>query len=104
MMKDFLNNIHRVNDEILEAYMAQWTVFNAPRKTILTEAGNTERHIYYVIDGTQKAYYLNDGKEYITFFSYAPSFSGVLESFFTQTPSKYFLETITASQFFTSSL
>ena len=33
------------------------------------------------------------------FFAYLPSFSGIVESFFTQTPSKYYLETITDSIF-----
>mgnify|MGYP000663398798 CR=1 FL=1 len=33
------------------------------------------------------------------FFAYAPSFSGIVESFLTQTPSKYYLEAITDSTF-----
>ena len=33
------------------------------------------------------------------FFAYPPSFSGIVESFLTQRPSKYFLETITDSSF-----
>ena len=33
------------------------------------------------------------------FFAYPPSFSGIVESFLTQTPSKYYLETITDSRF-----
>jgi CRP-like cAMP-binding protein len=65
----------------------------------MTAEGETERFIYYVLEGIQKSYYLNEGKQHIIAFAYPPSFSGVPESFFTQTPSKYFLETITDSKF-----
>ena len=50
-------------------------------------------------DGVQKSYFLHRGKEHVITFAYAPSFSGILESFFTQTPSRYYLETITDSRF-----
>ena len=65
----------------------------------MTAPGETERYIYYVIEGIQKSYYLNDHKQHIIAFAYAPSFSGIPESFFTQTPSRYYLETITDSHF-----
>ena len=98
-IKTFLSQVHPVDDEILDAYIAHWKPYSLPKKTIMTAAGETERFIYYVKEGIQKSYYLNEGKEHIIAFAYAPSFSGVPESFFTQTPSRYFLETITNSQF-----
>ena len=98
-MKKFLQNIHNVNDDIIDTYLSYWTDYNVPKKTVITAAGQTERYIYFVKAGIQKSYYLNDGKEHVMFFAYPPSFSGVLESFFTQTPSKYYLETITDSTF-----
>jgi CRP-like cAMP-binding protein len=55
--------------------------------------------MYFVLEGSQKSYYLNEGKQHIIAFTYPPSFSGIPESFLTQTPSKYFLETITDSAF-----
>jgi CRP-like cAMP-binding protein len=98
-MKIFLSNIHKVNDDILDDYISHWTEYVAPKKTLMTVPGETERFIYYVIEGIQKSYYLNEDKQHIIAFAYAPSLSGVPESFFTQTPSKYFLETITDSKF-----
>jgi len=99
MMKAYLSEIHKVKDEILDAYIAHWKAYTVPKKTVMTAPGETERFIYYVIEGIQKSYYLNEGKQHIIAFAYAPSFSGIPESFFTQTPSKYFLETITDSKF-----
>lgn len=98
-MKEFLSEIHNIDDNILEDYISNWHEYSLPRKTIITAPGNTEYYRYFALEGVQKAYYLNRNKEHIISFSNAPSFSGIPESFFTQTPSKYFLETITASEF-----
>ena len=98
-MKAFLSSIHSVDDNILEEYITHWKPYSLPKRTIMTAPGETERFLYYVIEGIQKSYYLNEDKQHIIAFAYAPSFSGIPESFFTQTPSRYFLETITNSQF-----
>lgn len=65
----------------------------------MTAPGDTERFIYFVIEGIQKSYYQIGDKQHIIAFAYPPSFSGIPESFFTQSPSKYFLETLTDSKF-----
>lgn len=98
-MKAFLSAIHQVDEKILEEYIAHWQPYTLPRKTLMTTAGETQRYWYYVLDGIQKSYYLNEEKQHIIAFTYAPSFTGIPESFFVQTPSKYFLETITESNF-----
>lgn len=96
---EFLQNIHPVEREILEDYTSYWEEYAEPRKTLVTVAGKTERHLYFVVEGIQKSYYLNEGKEHVIAFTYAPSFSGIPDSFLVQKPSKYYLETITASRF-----
>jgi len=98
-MKDFLSKIHNVENHILDEYISHWEEYNVAKKTIMIQPGKTERYLYYVISGIQKAYYLKDDKQHIIIFSYPPSFCGVPESFLSQTPSKYFLETITDSKF-----
>jgi CRP-like cAMP-binding protein len=98
-MKTFLSGISPVKDEILNAYISHWTEYTVPRKTVMTAPGETERYMYFVLEGIQKSYYLNDNKQHIIAFTYPPSFSGIPESFLTQTPSKYFLETIGDSKF-----
>ncbi len=99
IVKEYLNKIYRVDDEILQDYLLKWTEFKVPKKTIITWEGETERFMYFVIEGIQKSYHNNNGKEHIIAFTYAPSFSGIPESFLTQTPSRYFLESITDSKF-----
>jgi CRP-like cAMP-binding protein len=65
----------------------------------MTWQGDTERYMYFVLEGIQKSYYAKGNKEHIIAFTYSPSFSGIPESFLNQSPSKYFLTTITDSKF-----
>ncbi len=98
-MKAFLSAIHKVDDPILEAYVTHWIEYELPKKTIMTAPGETERYWYYVVEGIQKSYYLKDNKQHVLAFTYAPSFTGIPDSFFNQTPSNYYLETISDSKF-----
>ena len=98
-MKEFLSSIHQVDETILEEYISHWKEYTLPRRTLMTSPGKTERYWYYVQEGIQKSYYLQEDKQHVIAFTYAPSFSGIPESLFSQTPSKYFLETITKSKF-----
>jgi CRP-like cAMP-binding protein len=98
-LKKYLSSFYNISEEILEEYISHWSEYSAPRKSIITECDRTEHYLYFVKDGIQKSYYLNEGKQHVMFFAYAPSFSGIVESFLTQTPSKYYLETITDSTF-----
>lgn len=82
-----------------EALSAIWQPVAYKRKTVLTVAGETERHLYFVLEGVQRAFYVEaDHPEATIVFTYPHSFSGVADSFLTQTPSRYFLETLTPSK------
>ncbi len=98
-MIEFLKQVHPVKQEVLETYIAHWKEYSVPKKTIMTFPGETERYMYYVLEGVQKSYYLKDDKQHIIAFTYSPSFSGIPESFLAQAPSAYFLETISDSRF-----
>jgi len=99
MIAQFLQQVHPLPEEVLAEYLTHWTPHHAPRKTLLTSAGQIEKYLYFVQEGFQKSYYLHDGKAHVMAFTYPPSFSGIPESFLTQTPSHYFLETLTDSHF-----
>lgn len=98
-MKEFFNQIHPIGDEVLEEYLSHWNEYHLPKNTLMTGKGETERYMYFVLEGIQKSYYLHNDKEHIIAFSYPPSFSGIPESFLPQRPSKYFLATLTESHF-----
>ena len=99
-LKKFVYAIHPLTEEEWMAFARGWQPVSYKRKAIITASGETERHLYFVLEGIQRAFYLgNDKQEATIVFTYPFSFSGVADSFLLQKPSKYFLETLTASEF-----
>jgi CRP-like cAMP-binding protein len=99
-LKKFTFAIHKLSEEEWDDFAAIWSEGEAKRKTILTAKGDTEKTLYFITEGVQRAFYLtDDDKEATLVFTYPFSFSGVADSFLTQTPSKYFFETLTQSGF-----
>ncbi|PZR24577.1 MAG: cyclic nucleotide-binding protein [Citrobacter freundii] len=100
----FIQPLGPLKEKEWKAFAAAFAPFECKRKTILTAAGETERYLYFVLEGLQRAYYIgDDNQEGTIVFTYPPSFSGVADSFLTQTPSKYFFETLTTSSFLRTS-
>ena len=100
----FVQALYALKEPEWEAFAAIWQPFTCKRKTVLTAAGETERHLYFVLEGVQRGFYLGDRQQEATIvFTYPFSFSGIADSFLTQTPSAYFLETLTGSRFLRTS-
>lgn len=68
-MNEFLSKIHPIDQEVLDKYLSQWTEYFAPKKTIMTAPGETERYMYFVLEGVQKSYYLNEDKQDVIAFT-----------------------------------
>jgi CRP-like cAMP-binding protein len=76
-----------------------WQPMELGRKQVMTRQGEVEHYVYFVVEGVQRAYIEHRDKESTLVFSYENSFSGIIDSFFVQKPSKYCLETLTRSRF-----
>jgi CRP-like cAMP-binding protein len=99
-LRNFIARIHPLDDSAWTAFSEHWQPYIARRRTLLTAAGETERFLYFVLDGVQRAFYLSDrGREATIVFTYPPSFSGVPDSLLTGLPSSVYFETLTASRF-----
>ena len=104
ILYDFVNRLHPLKTKNGTIFLRYGQPSAYKRKTVLTAAGETERHLYFVLEGVQRAFYLGSNHpEATVVFTYPHSFSGVADSFLTQLPSKYFLETITSSKMFRTS-
>jgi CRP-like cAMP-binding protein len=100
MLRQFITAAYPLKAEELDALSDIWQPYECKRKTVLTTAGETERYLYFVLEGVQRAFYIGGEKQEATIvFMYPPSFAGVADSFLTQTPSKFFFETLTTSRF-----
>lgn len=99
ILKQFVFALQPLPDHVWQPFSQIWQTVEYKRKTVLTVAGETERHLYFVLEGVQRAFHMDDLHPDATIvFTYPHSFSGVADSFLTQTPSRFFFETLTSSK------
>ena len=99
-LEQLVQAIHPLTGPDWDDFAQVWRPFSARRKTHLTLAGETENYLYFVVEGVQRVYYLDDqDREATLVFSYAPSFGGVIDSLMLQQPARYYYETLTPSSF-----
>lgn len=99
-LKRLIDSISPLEESCWKAFSSIWEPCEAKRKTIITHAGDLEKYLYFVIEGVQRVYYLDElGREATLVFTYPPSFGGVIDSMLLHQPSQYFYETITSSKF-----
>ncbi len=99
ILKNAVAAIGYMDAETFAAFAEPWVEVSLKRKERMTNEGETERYLYLVLDGVQRAYKAYGDKEATLIFSYQGSFSGVIDSFFLQKPSGFDLETLTNSRF-----
>jgi len=94
----FFPQVH-LDPEGESKFRSLWVLKSFDRSALITEAGNTERFFYFVLEGVQALYILNEkGDKVILGFSYSGSPSGVFDSFIYRTPSFTFLEALKPSK------
>jgi CRP-like cAMP-binding protein len=95
-----IGNLKPLTDEGREGFLSIWSPHSVKRKELITAAGDVEKYLYFVTEGVQRIVYQdNQGRESTLVFSYPFSFGGSITSFFLQTPSPYFYESLTPSGF-----
>lgn len=90
----------QVNFEGLDEpwFRSLWIEKTFNQYDIITEAGSIEHYFYFVLEGVQALYILNEkGEKVVLGFSYTGSPSGVFDSFISQTASSTFLEALKPS-------
>ncbi len=104
LLKQTVDGIYSLSDEDFDAFFELFKPFSTKRKEILTYSGTVEKNLYYIIDGLQRMYYLDeDGREATILFSYSGNFGGVLDSMMSQRASKFYYETLSPSVFLRAS-
>ena len=91
-------DVHPVDEIAWQEMCVCWHEIELGRKQTITSIDAIEKYMYFVADGVQRAFIERNGKEATLVFSYTHSFSGIIDSFLLQQPSRYCLETITRSK------
>ncbi len=103
-LKELVHALHPLSAAEWQAFEAVWKPVDLKRREMITVAGAREKYLYFIIEGVQRIYFLDEqDREATLVFTYAPSFGGVLDSFLLQQPSRYYYETLTASSFLRAS-
>lgn len=97
-LKDSFRGVHF--DEALAAeFYHLWEEKTYNKKEWITEAGRKENYFFYVLEGIQAVYFINQkGEKVVIGFSYQGDFSGAYESFLMQEPSVLFVEALQATR------
>jgi CRP-like cAMP-binding protein len=92
--------IHPFSNEDWLCFSEPWKLRHESRKQTITVAGSREPYLYFVAEGVQRVFYLDEQEREATLlFTYAPSFGGIVDAFLQQQPSAYYYETLTPSVF-----
>lgn len=65
-----------------------------PRHEFLIQAGRRERYVYYVLDGSFRAYVMHQGEEQLVRLAYADNFITALDSFITDEPTAFYIQAL----------
>jgi CRP-like cAMP-binding protein len=100
ILRSLIFAVHPIPETDWQAFAQIWKPLGARRKEVLTSAGEQEKYLYFVAEGVQRIYYLDDQyREATLAFTYVPSFGGIIDSLLLGQPSRYYYETLTPSQF-----
>jgi CRP-like cAMP-binding protein len=90
----------QLSDEEWTKVLGPWQERTFPKGAIITATGQVERWFSIVKEGVQRIYFEHDGNEACVGFAYGNSWSGVFDSFVSQSPSRFVLQAITLSVLF----
>ncbi len=97
-LHEYCQSILPMEDAAWNAFAQIWKPVEFKRKEIISVAGQFEMNLYFVMEGVQRIYYLDDdGREATVVLTYPFSFGGIADSFLCQQPSKFYYETLTPS-------
>ena len=93
------------SNEFMDAFTSISHLKNYPKGKILLREGAICRHLYFIQKGCLRFYYNDEeGKDITHWFSFEGDFMTEVNSFYSQAPSDFYLETLEDSQILTLSL
>lgn len=97
MALDFIkgaDSIFPLSEGLKASLHKYYEITEYPKKTHLLRAGQTCDHVYFVINGLVRSYYIKDGEEICSRFMHDQHIVISVNSFYTRKPGYEFIETI----------
>ncbi len=94
ILKESFTKYVELNEEEWSAALKVWKPFSIGKNIIITQEGEVEKYFYLITDGLIRGYFEKNDVEYNMGFSYRGDPSGVFDSFQTQTPAQWSMETL----------
>lgn len=89
-----LNTLSELNEAEKEIMKTLFHVRHVPKKTILTQAGETANELYFINKGLLRLYYRKEGEEITAYIFREHLFASSYDSFLKQEPGIQYLETL----------
>ncbi len=83
-----------LKENTLEDWSKKYTVSKHKRGTRLIKLGQRQHKLFFVLEGSLKAFYQNDGKRIMDWFAFKNEFITSSTSYFTDEPSLHDIETM----------
>ena len=97
ILKSFVDPKGQIPSEDWSLFSSIWSAKEFKRKEIISPDEETEKYLYFILEGAQRVYYSKNDKEATLIFTYPHSFGGNLDSFLLQVASNYTYEALTKS-------
>jgi CRP-like cAMP-binding protein len=91
---EFLNRFNPVTQDDIDTIMSRSEIVKFNKKEIITETGNTEEYMSFILKGLAKVYFVKDSEEVIIQIIKEGGILSSSASFFSGQPSKYTVETL----------
>lgn len=101
--KDIINRISDkyafLNDACKLKFFNFSKVIQLKKGDILVKEGQHSHDAYFIVNGSARAYYLNDGKDITDWFAFENDFICAINSFFQNVPSPHYIEILEDATF-----
>ena len=97
IIQSIVENYHELPFECVNDLHLNSEVLNLEKGIQIVREGAYADKVYYVAEGTARAFYLKDGKDISDWFAFEHDFICSINSYFLNIPSPHYIETIEAS-------
>ncbi len=87
-----------LNPECKSDFFNKSQILNFKKGETLVKEGQHSDKAYFIVKGSTRAYYLNDGKDITDWFAFENDFICAINSFFQNIPSPHFIEVLEDTQ------